>query len=142
MGSTRAPVLAAAACGLLVLGCGGAPDLLPGEWVSVDAPGPRMTWVLPEGDTAMFIVALEPGPDTSRLPWRSDPTRTPVHLDLGPWPDGPLEGRTLYGIVELHGPDRFRVDLEPGNAEGGGDARPTAFTAQAVSFVRKLPGPS
>jgi hypothetical protein len=142
MSRPRALAYATAWGGLLALGCGRGVDPFAGEWVSVDANGPSMTYLFPGGDTALWIVETEAGPDSIRVPWAADLAPVPGHLDMGPWSEGPLEGRTLYGIVEFHGPDRFRVDFEPGNAEGGGDVRPTAFTDQTVSFVRKRSGPA
>ena len=59
-------------------------------------------------------------------------------LSLIPWPTGALSGRTLYGIVEMHGPGRFLVDVEPADTDGSGSVRPSSFSRQSVTFVRKL----
>ena len=63
---------------------------------------------------------------------------TPIELDVGPWSSGPLAGQTLFGIVELQGPDRFRVDFEPAGPDSDGAERPATFSEQTVTFVRKV----
>ena len=128
-------------CALPILACGEGPNPLLGEWVSVGSDGPRMVYVFGEisggeGASKWFLDVGE-GPDTLEIVYRTDLESTPAQLDIGPWSGGPLDGRTLFGIVEIQGPDRFRVDFEAGEPGAGGAERPTEFTAQTVTFVRK-----
>lgn len=134
----RLPSLAALAFVAAVLSCGEPPEPLLGEWVSVAAETGRMTYIFEEDGRSRWVLELETGPDTFAVAYQADYSQNPIHLDVGPWPGGPLAGRTLYGIVEMQGPDRFVVDFEPGDADGDGTARPPNFSNQSVTFVRKL----
>ena len=121
-----------------VLSCGEEPAPLLGEWVSVAAETAQMTYIFDEDGQSRWVLELETGPETFPVAYRVDYSRNPIHLDVGPWSAGPLAGRTLYGIVEMQGPDRFVVDFEPGDPEGDGTTRPPRFSNQSVTFVRKL----
>ncbi len=120
-----------------LVGCSSEPDPIIGTWVSVDAQGPPMTYVFGEDGSNHWILDTGQGPDTFALAYRISYDTTPVELDVGPWDSGPIAGRTLYGILEFNGPDRFRLDFEPGDPQGDGSERPTEFTEQTVTFVRK-----
>lgn len=122
----------------VVLSCGEEAAPLLGEWVSVAAETGQMTYIFEEGGRSRWVLELETGPDTFPVPYRVDYGRSPIHLDVGPWPAGPLAGRTLHGIVEMRGPDRFVVDFEPADPDGDGTARPSRFSNQSVTFVRRL----
>ena len=131
--------------------CTDPPDLLAGEWVSTAYGGPPMIYIFGDegdgdgadggndgGDGEMrWILDLEGGRDTFAVAYRVDRGADPVTLDIGPWDSGPLAGRTLLGIVEFRGPDRMRVDFEPGDPGGEGAERPTDFTEQTVTFIRR-----
>ena len=78
------------------------------------------------------------GPDTLEVAYEARYASTPIELDVGPWSSGPLAGQTLFGIVELQGPDRFRVDFEPAGPDSDGAERPATFSEQTVTFVRKV----
>ena len=139
MGSTmRPPTALALALASTLLACSEPPEPLLGEWVSVGSgPFPRV-FIFGEGGRGRWVLEFEEGADTSAVDYRADYSRTPIHLDVGPWSSGPLAGRTLFGIVEMVGPDRFRVDFEPADPDGDGTERPASFSNQAVTFVRKL----
>lgn len=128
----------AAALASAVLACAEPPDPLLGEWVSVGSGADRTTYIFEEGGRSRWVLELEEDPDTFRVNYRVDYHQTPIHLDVGPWGSGPLAGRTLFGIVEMQGPDRFRVDFEPADPDGDGTERPASFSNQAVTYVRKL----
>ncbi len=135
-----APVAVLAAC-LLVApqpSCAGSSNPLLGEWVSVGSEDTRMTYIFEDGGRARWILGLSEGPDTFEVAYVVRHNSTPIELDVGPWRSGPLAGQTLYGIVELQGPDRFRVDFEPANPDGDGSERPATFSEQAVTFVRRV----
>lgn len=134
----RPPAVAAAALASAVLSCADPPEPLLGEWVSVGSGPPLTTYVFEEGGRGRCVLETEESPDTFPVDYRVDHRRTPAHLDVGPWASGPLAGRTLFGIVEMQGPDRFRVDFEPADPDGDGTERPGSFSNRAVTFVRKL----
>ncbi len=96
-----------------------------------------MTYVFEDDGRSRWILHLPRGPDTVEVGYRVDYGETPFHLDVGPWSTGPIAGQTLFGIAELSGPDRFRVDFEPGDPDTGMSERPTGFSDQTVTFVRK-----
>lgn len=135
--SAVAASLSAVSLALAVLSCGESAEPLLGEWVSVGSAPPSMTYIFEEDGRSRWVLDLPQGPDTFAVEYRVDYTETPFHLDVGPWSTGPVAGRTLFGIVEMLGPDRFRVDFEPGDPESGGSARPEGFSGQTVTFVRK-----
>ncbi len=122
---------------LLILACGAPAEPLIGEWVSVGSARPAMIYVFEDGGRSRWVLDLPQGPDTFAVDYRVDYDATPIHLDVGPWSTGPVAGQTLFGIVEMLGPDRFRVDFEPGDPESGGIDRPGTFSEQTVTFVRK-----
>ena len=128
---------ACAAAAAATTGCADSPEVVTGEWISIGATGPSMIYVFGDGGTMEWILDLDAGPDTFSVPYRIDYEAVPVRLDVGPWRRGPLEGRTLLGIVDVQGPDRIRVDFEPSRPGGDGTRRPTEFTEQAVVFVRR-----
>ena len=99
---------------LLTLACAEPAEPLLGEWVSVDSARPSMTCIFEDGGRSRWVLELPQGPDTFAVDYRGDYDATPFHLDVGPWSTGPVAGQTLFGIVEMQGPDRFRVDFEPG----------------------------
>ena len=120
------------------LSCGEPPEPLLGEWVSVVSETGQMTYIFEEGGQSRWVLELETGPDTFAVAYEVDYRQSPIHLDVGPWSTGPLAGRTLFGIVEMQGPDRFVVDFEPADPDGDGTTRPSSFSNQSVTFVRKL----
>ncbi|MDE2876430.1 MAG: hypothetical protein OXQ93_13385 [Gemmatimonadota bacterium] len=122
----------------IVLACGEEPEPLLGEWVSVAAETGQMTYIFEGDGQSRWVLELETGPDTFAVAYRVDYSRNPIHLDVGPWSTGPIAGRTLYGIVGMRGPDRFVVDFEPADPDGDGTARPSSFSNQSVTFVRKV----
>ena len=136
--SVRAAVKSAALmAAVLASACQEPPHPLHGEWVSVGSAGPAMTYIF-EGDGRLtWVLDLPEGPDTLAVDYRLDLTTTPFHFDVGPWSTGPITGRTLFGILETLGPDRFRVDFEPGDPDTGAAERPAEFSIQTVTFVRK-----
>ena len=121
-----------------VLSCSEPPEPLLGEWVSVASETGQMTYIFDEDGQSRWVLEMAEDPDTFAIAYRVDYNQSPIHLDVGPWSTGPLAGRTLFGIVEMQGPDRFVVDFEPADPGGDGTARPSRFSNQSVTFVRKL----
>ncbi len=136
IGAGAALASAALASSALTFACQEPPRLLEGEWVSIGA-NPAMTYIFDGGGRTTWILDLPQGPDTLVLDYRVDYSAAPLHVDVGPWSTGPVAGRTLFGIAQMNGPDRFVVDFEPGDPVGGADVRPTEFSSQAVTFVRR-----
>ena len=128
----------AAALAVAVFSCAGPTNPLRGEWVSVGADEARTTYIFGDDGRARWIIELEEAPDTFDVAYEVRGFTTPIELDVGPWQRGPLTGQTLFGIVELQGPDRFRVDFEPANPDGDGSERPATLSEQAVTFVRRV----
>lgn len=131
-----ATALPAVALASFPISCAESTDPLLGEWVSVESTRPSMTYIFEEGGRSRWVLDLPQGVDTFAVDYRADYDTTPIHLDVGPWSTGPVAGQTLFGIVEMLGPDRFRVDFEPGDPESGGTDRPNEFSQQTVTFVR------
>ena len=121
-----------------ILSCAEPPEPLLGEWVSVGSGANLTTYIFEEGGSSRWVLELEESPDTFLVDYRVDYRQKPIHLDIGPWSSGPLSGRTLFGIVEMQGPDRFRVDFEPADPDGAGTERPASFSNQAVTYARRL----
>ena len=134
----RPPTALALAFAATALACAEPPEPLLGEWVSVGSGPSPITYIFEADGRSRWVLELGEGPDTFAVAYRVDYGRTPVHLDIGPWSSGPLTGRTLFGIIEMQGPDRFRVDFEPADPDGDGTGRPDSFSNQAVTFIRKL----
>ena len=135
----RAAIVLAAVLATAVLSCARPPDPLAGHWVSVGSEGStRTSHVFEEDGRAQWILQLSEDTDTFKVAYEVRYDTTPIQLDMGPWGAGPLAGQTLYGIVELQGPDRFRVDFEPADPGGDGSERPIGFSEQAMTFVRKV----
>ena len=125
-----------------MVGCSEQPEVLVGEWISTGSTGPTMTYVFGNDGQMEWILDIGAESDTFSVAYHVEYGETPIHLDVGPWSRGPLEGRTLLGIVDVLGPDRFRVDFEPALHGGDGMERPSEFTDQAVVFVRRQPSSS
>lgn len=135
---SRGPVPGLLALVTGMLACSEPPEPLLGEWVSVAAETGQLTYIFEEDGQSRWVLDLTEGPDTFAVAYRVDYSRSPIHLDVGPWSTGPLAGHTLYGIVEMRGPDRFVVDFEPADPGADGTVRPSRFSNQSVTFVRKL----
>jgi len=99
------------------------PDALVGVWKGVTANARTWTLTLREGGTATWDL----GRSAFEVGYRFTPTATPLALDLFGFDRGPLQGMTLFGIVERNG-DRLRWDAEPSPLGGDGvGRRPTSF---------------
>lgn len=118
---------------LLLLGAcvGSAPDVT-GVWegASANAEG----WVLEFASDGSARWTVPQG--TLDVRYRFDPSQTPHHLDLSGFTSGPLQGRTLYGIMEFDGAESFRWDAQPGEAEQE-NARPLSFVDDETRVMRR-----
>lgn len=51
----------------------------------------------------------------SKVEYRYDSESTPKRLTLGPFDDGPYQGRSLFAVIELDGNDRFHMSWQDGD---------------------------
>ncbi len=135
---SRALMLLASWTALASAACSEPVNPLLGEWISLAGQVPELGYIFEDGGRMKWILDLEEGPDTLVVGFRSNEHAIPAELDVGPWSSGPLTGRTMTGIFEMQGPDRFRVDFEPSDPDGQILERPSGFSDQTMHFVRKL----
>ena len=118
--------------------CSPAPDPLLGEWVSAAPTSPSISCQIGSDGRMLWTIDFPGGAESFELSYRVDRSTQPMRLDIDSWPTGSLAGRTLLGIVEIESPDRFRVDFEPGDPGGDESERPAAFSAQTLTFLRRV----
>ena len=107
---------------------------LVGTWTGTYVEGHGMTFVFDGSGSAQWRVVRPEGTISFSLSYRIDLSTTPHAIELHGFQDGPLAGRTMYGIFELEGTDSFRLDLEPGEAGSTGDGvRPTEFSDRTLT---------
>jgi len=119
------------------------PASLLGSWEQEAAPAAgSQAFVFRSDSTALWIISTPARRDTFAIRYRVGAAATPLPLDLYGFARGPLQGRTLYCIVDLPTPERFRMDCEPGRSGDRADEnRPRTFTDQTVTY-RRGPLPS
>jgi hypothetical protein len=138
MAATLAAVAACAAVGRTQV-----PSLV-GRWEQEGAdphagapPARRQSFVFGADGSALWIFTTPERRDTFAIRYAFDASATPARLDLSGFAAGPLQGRTLYCIVDRAAAERFRMDCEPGRPGVDPEtARPDAFTAQTVAYRR------
>lgn len=110
---------------------------LQGTWVGEDADGGRQTFIFRDDNTATWKIESAQFTGSFDIEYAFDASTTPHHLDLTGFGTGPLTGQTLYGIITFDGDESFRLDVEPGAADGSGeDVRPTTFSEQTVVYTK------
>ncbi len=120
--------------------CQGTPTgpTVVGRWVGTDGRGTQQTLVLAADGSAQWTVEGRAGSQSFDVRYRFDATKTPQQLDLLGFASGPLQGLSLYGIVEWSRPEAFRFEAEPGLPTDGGDSvRPVQLSKRAIVFVRQ-----
>lgn len=110
--------------------------VLTGTWAGEDAHGYRQTFIFMEDGAAKWVLEKEDFREVFEIRYDADFSAVPMRLDLSGFDRGPLEGRTLYGIVEFPDKLSFRFDCEPGPPDGGDEVRPDSFTEQTVHYRR------
>ena len=123
---------------LALAACNAPASIFEGEWISGAPTSPAIFCHFGSNGRLRWTIDFASGAESFDLAYRVDDSVRHVHLDIGPWPEGPLAGRTLLGIVEIESPDRFRVDFEPGDPAGDESERPVAFSAQTLTFLRRV----
>ncbi len=104
--------------GITLTACG--PDTvearLYGEWKNKR----EHTYVFREGGSAMWIYPVGEKTDTFFMEYRIDDTQTPIALDFYNFENGPMKGKTLYGVAEFVEDDRgeaVRLNFRAGDDE-------------------------
>ena len=104
---------------------------------AAEAGGRRQSFVFNGDGSALWIFTAPAGQDTFALRYHFDTAATPDRLDLSGFASGPLQGRTLYCIVDRISSSRIRMDCEPGRpGTDPEDSRPDLFTAHTVAYRR------
>ena len=123
---------------MLLGGCSeAAHPSLEGTWVGEDAEGSRQVLIFRDDNTATWKIESAQFTGSFDIEYSFDASTTPYHLDLTGFGNGPLTGQTLYGIIAFDGDESFRLDVEPGAADGDGeDVRPTTFSEQTIVYTK------
>jgi hypothetical protein len=102
-----------------------APAPLVGTWVATSANAAGSSFEFRSDGSATWRLS-----QPFEIRYRLNSQTAPTHLDLSGFQTGPLEGRTLYCLVEL-AHDNLRMDCEP-------TAHPTSFDPdQTQVFTRQ-----
>ena len=75
----------------------------------------------------LWLISFGSQVDTIKMEYRYDCQETPTKLDLTGFAAGPLEGKTLFGILEWTSDTSFRFDAEAGSDP---EARPKTFGSE------------
>ena len=122
---------------LALLACGRGEDAsqkLLGSWSGIDQQDIHHTFIF-HADNTMSWVLAEAG--TVHVRYRFDPSTTPYQLDLTGFQGPPLEGKSLYGILEFVDDTAIRFDCDAGPVDADGDTlRPTTFTESTVTYTK------
>ena len=91
--------------------------------------------VFQKNRNALWIFYSENKRDTFVIKFSADLKKNPGQLDLSGFKEGPLSGKTLFGIVEFKGKNIIRFDCEPGVTEA---VRPKEFNpGQTQTYYKK-----
>ena len=123
---------------VLLVSCeAGAPTLI-GQWSGNHPQGGPNTFEFREDGSVTWAYAA-PAVGILELTYDVDYSVVPHTFALHGFVGGPLDGMSLYGIVEFTTDDVFRLDVEPGppHAAAPSDYRPTTFTDQTQTYQRE-----
>ncbi|MDQ3110931.1 MAG: hypothetical protein M3R17_13645 [Bacteroidota bacterium] len=84
-----------------------------------------------KGNKAQGIFYTKTSRDTFEMNYKADLSITPHQLDLTDIKSGPLEGKTLYGIMEFNGATTLSFDCAP-------SSRPTTFSPKETVTYFKM----
>jgi hypothetical protein len=119
----------------LFAACADSGPALAGTW-----EGDGMVLEVREDHTAVWSLDTPGGRESFDVAWSLDASAEPQRFDVSGFERGPLAGQTLYGIVELTGPDTLRWDAAPGPA-GAADAeavRPATFSPEDTRTLHRV----
>ena len=98
------------------------PDLT-GNWTNREG---QFIHFKPDG-TALWLIKFGSEFDTFPIQYHYDCKQQPAILDLSGFRSGPLNGKTLFGILEWTSDSSFRFDGESGTAP---EVRPEKFNLE------------
>jgi uncharacterized protein (TIGR03067 family) len=81
---------------------------------------------------ALWIFYSESQRDTFEIKYLTDFSKEPFQLDLTDFKAGPLQGKTLYGIMEFSDTNTIKLDFEPSM-----ENRPKAFDPKQTQTYYK-----
>jgi len=113
------------------------PTSLVGQWTGNDTSGAEHLFEFKSDGTADWMVSA--GGQQFQLENIHTAYNTdvmPFTLDLTGFQDGPLNGKTLFGIVEFSGDYSMRFDADSGSGDDA-SVRPSAFSNSTVEY-RKI----
>jgi len=102
-----------------------------GRWTNREG---KMLYFKPDGQ-ALWLTKFGSQYDTFFVKYHLDCTLKQPTLDLLDFHAGPLEGKTLFGIIEWSNDSVFRFEAEPGTSP---EARPIQFNAQQIERFYRL----
>lgn len=82
---------------------------------------------------AYWIFYSETKRDTFEIQYRTDFSKKPQEIDLTDFKVGPLQGKTLYGIIEFTDNKTIRLDFEPTQ-----ENRPKEFDQKQTQTYHKI----
>ena len=130
------------ACATSVRAPQSAQSCLLGTWTGTGANDIAQTFEFRADNTATWSMIGANFSGSFELDYTIQDQPVPHPFALGLFNDGPLAGRSPFGIVEFIGDDQFRLDLEPGSGgiapgdSAGELSRPSEFTDQTVTYTR------
>lgn len=136
--TTFVPLILAAA--LLAACAAHEHEELLGAWTAEDAESRRHTFTFEPRGRATWAVEGGGVDEDFAIRYVYDHEPAPHHLDLSGFERGPLQGQTLYCILEWEGSeaDAFRLDCEPGEPTAeGARARPADFTDHTLVYMKE-----
>jgi len=107
-----------------------------GQWTGIDGSGSEHLFEFRADSTVKWTVSAG-GQLFSllELRYKYDTTTAPATLNLEGFESGPLEGMTLFGIVEFISDKAMRLDAEAGDPADP-SVRPTEFSDSTVEYQR------
>jgi len=96
---------------------------LAGRWTNREG---QVFLFQPEGK-ALWLIKFGSKFDTFPIQYAYDCKQRPAALDLSGFQNGPLMGKTLFGILEWTSDTSFRFDGEPGTSP---EVRPQTFNVE------------
>jgi len=119
-----------------LLSCGQSGPSLVGTWSGVHPEGGANAFTFRDDGTATWTFE-NPDLGSYEFTYTIDYSIEPHHVMFTAFDHGPLEAVTFFGILEFNTSDQFRLDLEPGTADGApDDIRPTEFTDETQTYTR------
>ncbi len=111
---------------------------LIGAWEGMYQDGQQMVFEFRHNRTVRWRISSAAVQADYELKYRVDTSTSPYGIELFGFPDGPLAGRQMFGIIQVDGATA-RLDLEPAALGSvGSDVRPGEFTGSTLT-LRRVP---